>query len=315
MGIGAVPVLISKRMKEQGIKTVSRRTAFKITICSIILVFALSFELKSFSKVELTLGQEEILNSLSKTYPRYATELLAVHQLADIYCQKPDIQCLSDDIEVEVTYMRIRETKPKVIWEISPSHGYSTLWIMEALKGNKNNGELYSFDIQSLVEDFAPEEWKENGWNFVLGDFKEKFSTFVDLYPTPDYLFLDSLHTEEFGRFYISELFPMLLKHKKKIFASLHDVYNPTFWTDGPRSQLRKEANLPEWLPNEEGQVVLDWIVYHPKCTNGIFTVAPSHDQDLFQNVSKLRALSMPTSNPNSSPNPTVYFNLLQSCI
>jgi hypothetical protein len=41
---------------------------------------------------------------------------------------------------------------------------------------------------------------------------------------------------------------------------SLHDVYNPGFWTDDIRG--RNLTTHPSWMPNEEGLVVLDWLVY-----------------------------------------------------
>ena len=45
--------------------------------------------------------------------------------------------------------------------------------------------------------------------------------------------------------------------------VSLHDAYNPSFWTDGFMQNLRKTANLPDWMANEEGQVVIDWMPHH----------------------------------------------------
>ena len=41
-----------------------------------------------------------------------------------------------DDVEAEITYLLIREFRPKNVVEISPCGGWSTSWILTALKDN-----------------------------------------------------------------------------------------------------------------------------------------------------------------------------------
>ena len=46
---------------------------------------------------------------------------------------------------LQLTYLRIRHQKPELVWEISPNWGYSTIFLLSALKDNKA-GQLISFD-------------------------------------------------------------------------------------------------------------------------------------------------------------------------
>jgi hypothetical protein len=47
--------------------------------------------------------------------------------------QAGSVRCQSCTVEMELSYLRLRATKPRVVWEISPMHGYTTLMILSAL--------------------------------------------------------------------------------------------------------------------------------------------------------------------------------------
>ena len=51
----------------------------------------------------------------------------------------------SSEMELEMTYMRIRMTQPDLVYEMSPNYGFSTIFILWALHDN-HKGRLYSFD-------------------------------------------------------------------------------------------------------------------------------------------------------------------------
>jgi len=51
-----------------------------------------------------------------------------------------------DDIEAEITYLLIRAFRPKTLVKISPLGGWSTSWILNAIRDN-NYGTLYSYDL------------------------------------------------------------------------------------------------------------------------------------------------------------------------
>ena len=52
-----------------------------------------------------------------------------------------------DDLEAEVTYLLLRARNPKVVVEMSPNTGWSTTWILSALRDNGANGQLWSYDL------------------------------------------------------------------------------------------------------------------------------------------------------------------------
>lgn len=115
-----------------------------------------------------------------------------------------------------------------------------------------------------------------SNWHLIEGDAEKNT---IDIsndrlrYPRPDYLFLDSFHSARFGEFYVSKLLPEI--QKKHTFVSLHDVYNPSFWSDNQKG--RDLEVYPGVLPNEEGIIVLDWLAFtYLSDTCNLFTFAPS---------------------------------------
>jgi len=126
-----------------------------------------------------------------------------------------------NDVEAEITYLLLREFKPKTVVEISPCGGWSTTWILNALKDN-GTGRLFSYDIVDTSEKTIPQDLKEGRWKLIMGDVKENIDK---LPPSIDYLFLDSDHSAEFARWYIQNLFPRL---KPGTRVSVHDVFHGT---------------------------------------------------------------------------------------
>ena len=91
--------------------------------------------------------------ALARTgYPRFAAELVELHATLAQFCSTPDKaggvppRCMSCTLELELTYMRVRMAKPRVMWEISPLHGFTTIMLLTALHRNNNSAHLHSFD-------------------------------------------------------------------------------------------------------------------------------------------------------------------------
>ena len=66
--------------------------------------------------------------SASKTfgelYERYADGLAVAIDEAAAFCAQPGKPgCLSDAVEMEIAYLRIRYARPGLVWEASPHHG------------------------------------------------------------------------------------------------------------------------------------------------------------------------------------------------
>lgn len=141
-----------------------------------------------------------------------------------------------DDVEAELTYLLIRERRPATVVEISPFRGWSTTWILHALRDN-GAGELVSYDLVDDSLRFVPAELAER-WRLVTGDVRRRLDEIPEAI---DYLFLDSDHRRAFAEWYIAELFPRLVPGAG---VSIHDVFHG-------RAPGRGSG---------EARVVLDWL-------------------------------------------------------
>ncbi|MHA1269902.1 MAG: class I SAM-dependent methyltransferase [Candidatus Helarchaeota archaeon] len=168
-----------------------------------------------------------------------------------------------DDIEAEITYLLIREFKPEFMVEISPCGGYSTSWILNALNDNKF-GKLYSYDLIDKVQKYLPKDLIRDNWIFIKGDIKKNLNKLPDKI---DYLFMDSDHSAEFGKWYIQNIFPLL---KNGTPVSVHDIYYQNY-----------DPNV-----ENESKIVLDWL--HSNNIN-FFTASPYKQKNINQYLWKLK--------------------------
>lgn len=169
----------------------------------------------------------------SQLYRRYGAEIAALIPKADEFCSetvKGKLKCLSNTIETELAYMRVRHYKPRLIWEIAPRYGYSTLWLLSALFKNAEEGaegHLVSFDYDNVSLAYVPHDLRSR-WTFRKGVFDAaSLETNGQRTPAPDYVHLDAGHSFKMGSFYRDTFFSYLLAAGKPIQISLHDVYNP----------------------------------------------------------------------------------------
>lgn len=96
------------------------------------------------------------------------------------------------------------------------------------------------------------------------------------------------------------------------MFVGLHDVYNPGFWSDDHFE--RDLAIYPEWMPNEEGMVIVDWLVYNDHACH-IFTAAKSRWPDSYKHLVTMRNSVMGDYVERDyvlpyDANPTLFFEL-----
>ena len=221
------------------------------------------------------------------------------------------LKCMIDDLEIEMLYFSIRLLKPKVVWEISPAHGFSTTAILNALEEN-GEGTLYSFDIIDSSLANVPQRLQHR-WKLVLGDALHAVigQSQKLLYPTPDFVFLDSMHTIEFGQFYAGKLLPALASRHTHV--AMHDVYNPTLF-----GEHCKEDVLCRHRPSVEGTVVTDWLGFSTisKACNA-WTTSPFKlgNSLFFEEMVKIRkdnGLSEDAGVRNNlrGSNPTIFFEI-----
>jgi predicted O-methyltransferase YrrM len=178
------------------------------------------------------------LEHVSALYREYASDLAAVGKAQRDFAEsnKGRLTPQLDDLEAEITYLLLREARPSAVMELGTFHGWSTSWILSALRDN-GTGRLYSFDIIDNVVRNVPQDLAEGRWTFVQGDIKD---TVAQVPADTGYLFVDAAHDSRFARWYLENLFPRV---PAGVPVSVHDVYH--FRTT---------------LPFHEGKVVVRWL-------------------------------------------------------
>lgn len=140
-----------------------------------------------------------------------------------------------DDIEAELTYLFLRAREPRSVVEIGALHGWSTTWILRALR-DTGRGALHSYDLIDRAARTVPGDLAADRWTFHHGDVRTGLEIPGDL----GYLFIDAAHTASFARWYIAHVFPRVPSGTP---VSVHDVFH------GRRPK-----------PFSEGSVITAWL-------------------------------------------------------
>jgi hypothetical protein len=178
----------------------------------------------------------------------------------------------------EALYCLIRYQKPETVLEISTSSGYSTLFMAKALKEN-NKGTIYTYEIDRTVANKAKEVFRVyNVANFIkviIGDaLKTAEKTKVDF----DLLFLDSLHTENFARWFIEKF---VLHAKDDVLFHVHDVMPVTArvrcWDAPPVKGTPLESSIFKLIKkclhlDKRDDELIDIMAYPPENEEGLPT-------------------------------------------
>lgn len=187
-----------------------------------------------------------------------------------------------DDIEAELTYLRLRECRPESVVELGALDGWSTTWILKALRDN-GSGHLHSFDLIDKAPRNVPAGLADGRWTFVPGDVRDTAHAFP---AEIDYLFVDAAHTARFARWYLVGVFPRLRPGAP---VSVHDVFH---------------HSRP--LPGSEGAVVLRWLA-----SKGVspFTVAKPAAPTNYERIMQARArLGLTEPIHPGRTNPMIFF-------
>ncbi|MGI5260744.1 class I SAM-dependent methyltransferase [Streptomyces angustmyceticus] len=179
------------------------------------------------------------VDHLSTLYVKYQDDLRAVRdaQRAFLRDRGRAMKAQLDDYEAEITYLLLRDLRPEVVVEIGTFYGWSTMWILSALRDN-GTGHLHSFDIVDNVVRNVPRELSAGRWTFTRGDIQQH----PEKIPAEktDYLFIDADHGARFARWYTENLFPAVPPRTP---TSVHDVFH------GRRPK-----------PFGEGSVIVKWL-------------------------------------------------------
>ncbi len=216
-------------------------------------------------------------------YRQYAGELATVGKTQREFAEagRGTMTPQLDDLEAEITYLLLRATRPAAVVEIGTFHGWSTSWILNALRDN-GTGHLYSFDIVDNALRNVPRDLAEGRWTFVRGDIRQN----LDQVPADTgYLFVDAAHSARFARWYLAELFPRV---RAGIPVSVHDVFH---------------FRVP--LPLHEGRVVVRWL---DERRTPFFTPSRAKARPVFDELTALRdELGLePVRGPGD--NPMIFF-------
>ncbi|MEC3981815.1 class I SAM-dependent methyltransferase [Amycolatopsis sp. H20-H5] len=151
----------------------------------------------------------------------------------------PSLKVQLDDVEAEISYLLLRHFRPAKVVEIGSLHGWSTGWILHALKDN-GTGILITMDLIDNATSGVPKSLAEGRWEFRQCDARNQPAGWAD---GLDYLFIDADHSARFARWYLRDVFPRLAKGTP---VSVHDVFHRA-----------------KPLPFTEGVEVLSWLYLH----------------------------------------------------
>jgi predicted O-methyltransferase YrrM len=219
------------------------------------------------------------VDNVAHLYRMYAADLSRVREEQRELAAQRDLRPKLDDIEAEITYLLIRSVRPASIVEIGTFHGWSTTWILQALRDN-GEGDLHSYDLVDHVRQSVPATLAASRWTFHHGDVRSL------AIPAADYLFLDAAHSASFARWYTAHLLPGLAAGTP---VSVHDVYHHR-----------------AVLPFTEGRVLLRWLR-----ERGIaaFTTSSAHAPDVYERLRQLKGnLRLAAPVHRLAPNPMVFF-------
>lgn len=189
-----------------------------------------------------------------------------------------------DDIEAEITYLLLRAVRPDAVVEIAPYYGWSTTWILQALRDN-GSGRLYSFDLVDYALRTVPRSLSDGRWTFIQGDVRQ---TLGRLPSRIDYAFIDAAHTAEFARWYTDVLFSRL---GSGTHVSVHDVFHRT-----------DPGRFPE------GAVVVAWLEAR---TIPYLTASPARAPHVYDALlAAKRELGLAAPIHQSHANPAMFFRL-----
>lgn len=142
-------------------------------------------------------------------YKKYDAEIneLAVQLRTKLHQIEEHSGIAFSDVEGELAYMIIRETKPDTVFEISPWNGWSTNYLLGAVSRN-GTGEVHAFeikDLETVIRANQLEAWDQHRLHVHVGDARDTVGVVPDQI---NFLLLDSCHEAWFADWYATKIFP-----------------------------------------------------------------------------------------------------------
>ncbi|WP_435106963.1 class I SAM-dependent methyltransferase [Nocardiopsis synnemataformans] len=225
------------------------------------------------------------LDHIRHLYRTHRDDLARVRdQMRHHHTTNPHLRPCTDDIEAEITYLLLRENTPAHTVQIGTDHGWSTTWILSALRDN-GTGHLHSFDTRDHAPHHVPTDLAHTRWTFTHGDIR---TSTAHLPPRTDHLHINATHQGWFARWYLHHLLPTLPPHTT---VTVHDVF--------------RHHSTP---PFTEGAHVMAWLTTH---TTGFFTASAARAPHTHRALRELKEeLGLTTPLHPGHHNPAIYFRL-----
>ena len=184
----------------------------------------------------------------------------------------------------QVLYCLIRYLKPRRILEISTGSGYATIFMAMALKQNKW-GKVDTFEWNATAAKAAVKLFKQ----YDVDAFVESYvgdARRISVATPSDYnvYFLDSLHTEDFARWFIDT--HIMRSDRIDAFFHMHDIL--------PLHSRVRRWNAPPFESDEEQRVSIH---VHPPDKPGVLDTFDGNSSTEAIWGNKLAALMKPEDN------------------
>lgn len=167
---------------------------------------------------------QDVLIDLYRRYSRDLADVTAFDPLL------PSLGRTYASEERRVLYLMTRFAAPDLIFEFSPKRGWSTLHMAAALERN-GRGRMMSFELDPIYAAIARRALRRAGLahraEIVVGDVREELPRVYETLRRSasvrgiEFLFIDSDHGEEFARWYLETLLPLV---RRGGIVHVHDI-------------------------------------------------------------------------------------------
>ena len=163
------------------------------------------------------LNRSRYIAGLYKTYGQDLVTILNEQRALHDDLTRRGIWCMFDDVEAELLYLFIREMGPSMALEIGSGSGWSTTWMLHALKST--GGRLLSLDRDNNTPSFVPSGLAGDRWSFFRMDIRDAArESLAQL----DFLLVDTDHQPHVIDWIIEHIFPLVRPGGR---IAVHDVF------------------------------------------------------------------------------------------
>lgn len=159
----------------------------------------------------MTTAIELSLRLVFDIYAQFAGELRGICSFDRHY---QTIGQMYHDEERRLLDLMVRHYRPELVIEFSPHKGWTTLHMVRALEDN-GAGKIHSFELNADNVATARQVLSDQGLShrvhFYTGDVRQTLpAVLAELGRPVDFLFVDSDHSYDFGRWWLAEVLPFV---------------------------------------------------------------------------------------------------------